>query len=66
MKRSDKPRGPVIIRTKDGHEYEAKWVERINKYVSCRRGRRTADGLGSSEQTVRNKQKERAEQEAEK
>lgn len=58
MKKSDKPRGPVIIRTKDGHEYEAKWVERINKYVSCRRWRRTAEGLAKKDRWINDEEVE--------
>lgn len=40
-----RPGRQCLIRTVDGEEYEAVWVDRINKYVSCRRWRRTASGL---------------------
>lgn len=42
---------PCIIRTKDG-VFEAVWVERINKYVSCNRWRRTAGGLTKKERWI--------------
>lgn len=33
----------------DGHIYQAAWVDRINKYVSCNRWRRTESGLTKKE-----------------
>lgn len=56
MKRSDKPCGPVLITTTDGHEYEAAWVERINKYTGCRKWRRTAEGLTKKERWIDDKE----------
>lgn len=39
------------VRTKDG-VFEAVWVERINKYVSCNKWRRTAGGLTKKERWI--------------
>ena len=37
---------------KDGKVYTAKWIERINKYISCRRWQRTGNGLSKKEKWI--------------
>ena len=49
--RHPKPGRQCEIRTKDG-VYEAVWVDRINKYVSCNRWRRTEAGLSKKDRWV--------------
>lgn len=41
-----------MVRTEDGREYEAVWVDRINKYIGCNRWRRTAGGLTKREKWI--------------
>ncbi len=43
------------IHTVDGHYYEAVWVERINKYVDCKRWRRTDSGISNKNRWVDDK-----------